>query len=310
MSGNSVRHLISWKDWTDEEIKQVLELAKTVKQNPKDFQQHLSLKTLVMIFQKTSTRTRVSFESGMTRMGGHAIFLNWLTSNFGLTEIWYEAAYLSRNSDIMMARLKLHEDLLEVVKGATVPVINALCNLYHPCQAMADMLTILMDRGSMEGAKLTFVGVHNNVVNSLMATCSALGVHLTLVCPIADEKSIDQEIKEKIVKKGLLSETLALKEAVQSADYAYTDTWVDMEFFNNPEFEDIKQERLNIMLPYQLNLEAVGDSDTKIMHDMPIHPGYEMSDDLVAHKNSIIFDQAENRLPAQQAIMLTLLGLA
>ena len=100
MGGNSVRHLISWKDWTDEEIKQVLELAKAVKQNPKDFQQHLSLKTLVMIFQKTSTRTRVSFESGMTRMGGHAIFLNWLTSNFGLTEIWYEAAYLSRNSVI------------------------------------------------------------------------------------------------------------------------------------------------------------------------------------------------------------------
>ena len=309
MGDHSLRHLISWKDWTDEEIKYVLNLAKQIKQNPEKFQQHMSQKTLVMIFQKTSTRTRVSFESGMTRLGGHAIFLDWMTSNFGLTEIWYEAAYLSRNCDIMMARIKLNEDLLQMVKGATVPIINGCCDLYHPCQAMADMLTILMDRGSMEGAKLTFVGVHNNVVNSLMATCAALDVHLTLVCPIAEEKSIDLDIKKSIIKKGLLTETLDLKEAVQSADYAYTDTWVDMEFFNNPEFKDLKQERLDIMMPYQLNGEVVGGSDAKIMHDMPIHPGYEMSDDLVGQKNSIIFDQAENRRPAQQAIMLNLLGL-
>jgi len=309
MSQNSIRHLISWKDWNDEEIKKILNLAKQIKEHPENFQSQMARKTLVMIFQKTSTRTRVSFEAGMTRMGGHAIFMDWLTSNFGLTEIWYESAYLSRNCDIMMARIKLHEDLLELKKGATVPVINGCCNMYHPCQAMADMLAILTDRGSIEGAKLTFVGVHNNVVNSLMALSAALGVHLTLVCPIADEKSIDKEFKNRITEKGLLTETLDLKEAIKSADYAYTDTWVDMEFFNNPDFQDLKQARLDTMLPFQLNRDAIGDSQAKIMHDMPIHPGYEMAPDLVDHPNSIIFDQAENRLHAQNAIMLTLLGL-
>ena len=309
MSTNSVRHLISWKDWKDEEILEILNLAKRIKQNPQDFQRHMDQKTLVMVFQKTSTRTRVSFESGTTQMGGHAIFLDWLTSNFGLTEIWFESAYLSRNSNIIMARIKLHEDLLELKKGATVPVINGCCNLYHPCQAMADMLTILMDRGSVEGAKLTFVGVHNNVVNSLMAVCAVLGVHLTLVCPVAEAESIDKDLKKRITEQGLLTETLDLTTALRTADYAYTDTWVDMEFFNNPDFQDLKQQRLDTMLPYQLNSKVMESSTAKIMHDMPIHPGYEMTADLVDHPNSIIFDQAENRLPAQNAIMLTLLGI-
>lgn len=177
------RHLINWNSWTDQEIQQILLLAKEIKENPKDFKSNLQQKTLVMIFQKTSTRTRVSFEVAMTELGGHAIFLDWNSSNFALTKIGYESAYLSRNSHVMMARMMKHEELIELTDYATVPVINGCCDLYHPCQAMADMLTIYMDRGDLQGVKLTYIGVHNNVVNSLMSLSAALGVELTLVCP-------------------------------------------------------------------------------------------------------------------------------
>ncbi|MBU3913989.1 ornithine carbamoyltransferase [bacterium] len=309
MNTKPVKHLINWKNWTDNEIAGVLNLAREVKEKPKKFSTHMSGKTLVMLFQKTSTRTRVSFEAGMTEMGGHAIFLDWLSTNFNLTEIRYESAYLSRNSSILMARLKKHEDMLELEKGATVPLINGCCNLYHPCQAMADMLTILMDRGSIEGARLTYVGVHNNVVNSLMSVCAALNVRLTLVCPIAKVGSIDIELKKNIMDKGLLTETLDKYDAVKNADYVYTDTWVDMEFFYNPEFEHLKKQRIETMLPYQINADLMKSSNAKIMHDMPIHPDYEITDEMVDHPNSIIYDQAENRMHAQKAIMLTQLGL-
>jgi ornithine carbamoyltransferase len=308
MEKKPVKHLITWKDWGDGEIVDVLRLAKTVKEQPASYQGRMTGKTLVMLFQKTSTRTRVSFEAGMTEMGGHAIFLDWLTTNFTLTEISYESAYLSRNCSIMMARMKKHEDLLELKSGAQIPVINGCCNRYHPCQALADMLTILSDRGSIEGTKLTYFGVHNNVVNSLMAICAALQVHLTLVCPIVPEGSVDQDLKNRIVEKGLLTETLDKIAAVEDAEYVYTDTWVDMEFFDNPEYQDLKEERVNMMLPFQINKELMSNSKAKIMHDMPIHPGFEISDEMVRHPDSIIIDQAENRLPAQKAIVLTLLN--
>ncbi len=309
MQQENTKHLITWKDWQSEDIKEVLELASKIKQNPQNYSQHVDQKTLVMLFQKTSTRTRVSFEAGMTQMGGHAIFMDWLTSNFGLTEIRYESAYLSRNSDILMARMKKHEDLLELQKGASIPVINGCCNLYHPCQGMADMLTVLTNCHSMKETNLTYVGVHNNVVNSLLALCEVFDVHLTLVCPIVNDEAVDFELKEKIAEKGLLTESQDLAESVKNAEFVYTDTWIDMEFFNNPEFKSIKEERIELMLPFQINAELMRQSNAKIMHDMPIHTGYEITDEMVEHPNSIIYEQAENRLHAQKAIMLKLLNL-
>ncbi|MBU2514042.1 ornithine carbamoyltransferase [bacterium] len=309
MPQNDLKHLITWKDWQANDIKEVLDLALEIKQNPNNYSQHMNQKTLVMLFQKTSTRTRVSFEAGMTQMGGHGIFMDWLTSNFGLTEIRYESAYLSRNSDILMARLKKHEDLLELKRGASIPVINGCCNMYHPCQGMADMLTILTNCDSLNGTKLTYIGVHNNVVNSLMALCEVFDVHLTLVCPIAKEDAIDFDLRDKIIKKGLLTETLNLIESVKNAQFVYTDTWIDMEFFANPEFSTLKEERIKLMLPYQVNADLMSHSNAKIMHDMPIHPGYEITDEMVEHPDSVIYEQAENRLHAQKAIMLKLLHL-
>lgn len=302
-----VRHLIDWNSWSDEEVREVLEFASRIKHNRWSYQGYMTGKTLVMLFQKTSTRTRISFEASMTEMGGHGIFLDWMTSNFKLSKVGYETAYLSRNAALIMARVKQHEDLLEMRDSASVPLINGCCNRYHPCQAMADMLTIYEDRGSIEGAKLTYIGVHNNVVNSLMSASAALGVELTLVCPIAEDEDIDHAAKEKLKSKGLLVETLDVQKAVDTADYVYTDTWINMEFFDNPEYKEFKDKRIETMMPFQINHELLKNSKAKIMHDMPIHPGFEITDECVSDERSIIYDQAENRLEAQKAIMIYLL---
>ncbi len=294
----------------------MLRLARKVMHHRWEYQGHMQGNTLVMLFQKTSTRTRVSFEAGMTELGGHAINLEWEKSNFTLSKVGLETRYLSRNAAIIMARLKAHDDVLEMARAATVPIINGCCNMYHPCQALADMLTISEDRAqagtlgsdeSIAGTKLTFIGAYNNVVNSLVSISAALGVKLTLVCPLRDEASIDQESRQRLKDRGLLTETLDVKAAVKDADYVYTDTWLDMEFFNDPSFAEEKERRIELMLPYQINAELLADSNAKIMHDMPIHPGYEMAEEVIECEQSIIFDQAENRLEAQKAIMLHLL---
>jgi len=305
---NALKHLVDWKFWRDEDVLHVLELARTVKHNRRDFEEHMRGHTLVMLFQKTSTRTRVSFEAGMTELGGHAINLDWRASNFTLSKVRFETQYLSRNAAMIMARLKDNVDILEMEQAASVPVINGCCDLYHPCQALADMLTIAeYSDGKPEGAKLTYIGVYNNVVNSLVSISAALKVRLTLVCPIRDESVVDQASRQRLLDAGLLSETLDATAAIRDADYVYTDTWLDMEYFNDPEHEEEKQRRCDLMLPFQINAELLAGSDARIMHDMPIHPGYEIAEDMVECEQSIIYDQAENRLDAQKAIMLHLL---
>ena len=301
------KHLIDWKFRDDDDVRAVLALARRVKRQRWEFQGHMQGRTLVMIFQKTSTRTRVSFEAGMTELGGHAINLDWRASNFTLGDIRSETRYLSRNSAFIMARLKSNSDLLKMIGGATVPVINGCCNLYHPCQALADMLTIAEDRGGdPRGARLTYVGAYNNVVNSLVSISAPLGVELTLVCPLRDEAVIDGESRGRLLNLGLLTETLDVKAAVAGADYVYTDTWIDMEYFNDPAFAEEKARRCELMLPYQLDAELLAGSGAKIMHDMPMHFGYEITEDLAESGRSIIYDQAENRLDAQKAILLDL----
>lgn len=308
MSHKEVRHLLTWNDWSDDEIRSLLDFAVYVKDNRVFFSGHMNGRTMAMLFQKTSTRTRVSFEAGMTEMGGHAIYLDWMSSNFQLSEIDFEAEYLSRNVSIIMARVKKHEDLLLLKSGSHVPVINGCCNLFHPCQALADMLTIRLDRGSVEGATLCYVGVHNNVVNSLIGITPALGVKLVLVTPLAPKEAVLSHIVERGIKNKTLSWETDLKHAVNNCEYVYTDTWVDMEFFNDPNFTKQKEERISLMMPYQLNTELLKDSKAKIMHDMPIHAGYEITRDVVKSDRSIIFPQSENRLDAQKAVILRLLG--
>ncbi len=252
MPYNTVKHLISWSDWSDEEIQSILDYAVYVKNNRVYFSGHMQGRTMAMLFQKTSTRTRVSFEAGMTELGGHAIYLDWRASNFQLSDIDFEAEYLSRNVSIIMARMKRHEDLLALKSGSQVPVINGCCNLFHPCQALADMLTIRLDKGSIKGATLCYVGVHNNVVNSLIGITAALGVHLTLVTPIVPKEAALEHIIKRGVDHGTLTWETDLKHAVNNNEYVYTDTWVDMEFFNEPSYAKEKEERITMMMPSQL----------------------------------------------------------
>ena len=301
------RDLLTLKDWSREDLIDTIEKAITIKQNPKRYAQLLNGQTLAMLFQKTSTRTRVSFEVAMTQLGGHAIFLNWKTTNFTLAEIRDEVRDLSRNVDIIMARLLKHQDLEKTGQASKVPVINGCTEKYHPCQALCDLVTIKEKKGRLEGLNLVYVGVQNNVCNSLTIGSIKVGMKITVVAPVIHQPSLDRGFIEEAEKSGLYYTTLNIKEAVKEADIVYTDTWVDMELFLDPKFKKEKEKRIEKLKPYQLNQDLLKDRDVLIMHDMPIHEGYEITRQVVESPNSIIFEQAENRLYGQKAILLKLL---
>ena len=303
-------HLLTLKDWSQEQIEDVIELSIQIKKNQSQYRTSLKDKSLAMIFQKTSTRTRVSFEVAMTQLGGHAVFLDWRTTNFILADIRDETRYLSRNVDCMMARLLRNVDLQAMAEASRVPVINGCAEKYHPCQAISDLMTIKEKKRSLKGLKLTYVGIHNNVCNSLIEGCTKVGMEITTVTPLVNEPSVDKELIERAKQRGLYKTTLDVKEAVKKSDVVYTDTWVDMEFFLNPKFKEEKEKRIKLMKPYQINAELLKGSDALIMHDMPMHRGYEISEDAIESQNSIIYDQSENRLHSSKGILLKLLEKA
>jgi ornithine carbamoyltransferase len=301
-------HLLNFKDWTPQQIEEIIDKAIEIKNNPKKWREALQDKSLAMIFQKTSTRTRVSFEVAMTQLGGHAIFLDWRTTNFTLADITDETKYLSRNVDIIMARLMRHADMKAMAQASRVPTINGCDEKYHPCQALADLITIKEKKGKLKGLKLVYIGVHNNICNSLIEACTMTSMKITTVTPIIHEPALDKELIEKAKKTRLYETTLNVKKALQDADIAYTDTWVDMELFQDPKFREEKEKRISKMMPYQINAKLLKDSNALIMHDMPIHRSYEISPEMIDSPNSIIFDQAENRLHSEKAVLLKLLN--
>lgn len=300
-------HLLTLKDWTPQQINEVIDKSIEIKKNQEKYRTALKDKSLAMIFQKTSTRTRVSFEVAMTQLGGHAIFLDWRATNFALADIGDETQYLSRNVDCIMARLMKHSDLRKMAENSRVPVINGCDEKYHPCQAIADLMTIKEKKGKLKGIKLAYIGVHNNVCNSLIVGCTKTGAKITTVTPIVNEHAFDKELIETAKQTELYETTLDAKKAVKDADIVYTDTWVDMEFFLDPKFKEEKEKRMQIMIPYQLNKELLKSSNALIMHDMPMHRGYEITAEAIASPNSIIYKQAENRLHSEKGILLKLL---
>lgn len=304
-----MRHLVHFKDWTGSEILELLEKAVHIKQNPQAYRDALKQKTLVMIFQKTSTRTRVSFEAGMTNLGGHAIFVDWRTSNFLLADIKDEVRYVSGNCDIIMARLLHHKDLLEMAEYSYVPVINGCDDRYHPTQAMADFLTIREKLGTVVGKKIVYAGVWNNVLNSLMDLSCKTGTHLVAITPVVNQASWDQELVDAAEKSGFFRRSEDLKGEARDADAVYTDSWVDMEFFLDPKFDEEKKQRIEMMMPCQLNKANLQGSKALIMHDMPIHTGYEIDRETIEDERSVIFQQAHNRMHAEVALVMRLLGV-
>jgi ornithine carbamoyltransferase len=264
-----------------------------------------------MMFEKPSLRTRVSFEVGMTQMGGHAIYYDISTSPMGKKESIEDTAKTSsRYVDIIMARLFLHEHIEKLAQNAKVPVINALTNFSHPCQILADLQTIKEKKGRLKGLKLCYVGdSNNNVTHSLIYGCAIVGMDISVGCPAGAEYEPSSEVIKKAkeiaeTSGSKITITNNAKEAVKDADIVYTDSWMS---YHIP--EEQKQERLRIFQPYQVNKEIMSHakSDAIFMNCLPAIRGMEQTADVIDGPQSVVFDEAENRLHSQKALMLKLL---
>lgn len=309
-AASPLRHCISLAEFSPEELRALILTAHRLKHDPARYANLMHGRWLLMLFQKSSTRTRLSFELGIGRLGGQAIWMDWNTSNFTISPIEYEARYAAGQVDLIMARLKLHKDLLALAQHSTVPVINGCDDRYHPCQALADLLTVYEAAGTFDGVTVSYVGIANNVSNALAVACSLTGVHLILVTPEVNPAAEDAALMERLIAQGAVERSLDLNGAARRSQFVYTDTWVDMEFFNEPSYQQEKERRIGLLQPYQLNRDTLRGSDPYILHDMPIHPGYEIAADLVDSPRSLIYAQAANRTYVQQALMLHLLGIA
>lgn len=298
--------LLSLKTWSAEDILSTVELGLATKKNPQHYAGRLNGQTLAMLFQKTSTRTRMSFEVGMRQLGGQAVVLNWLETNFALADLRDEAQVLSRYADVIMARMLKHEDLLCLSAGSEVPVINGCCDRYHPCQALGDLMSIWEVRGTFEGIHMVYVGMWNNVCNSLVAACTKAGVRITAVTPEVNEPAEDPELVAAARATGLFEQTCDLD--VADADFIYTDTWIDMEFFDNPKFATEKERRARVFAPYQINGDLLKKTDAYVMHCLPAHKGYEVTDEVMASDRCIAVDQAENRMHIQKALLMRMIA--
>lgn len=296
-----MKHLLSIIDMSKAEILGVIELAEAVKKSPQKYSEALKGKSLVMIFQKTSTRTRISFEVGMTQLGGHAAFLDWKSSNFAVGDILDEVKCIGRYCNIIMARVYAQSDVEKMAEAAGVPVINGLSDFEHPCQILGDLLTIKEKKGRLEGLKVAFVGDGNNVCNSLIAGCSKVGIKIAVATPKGYEP--DKAITAEAMKTGMLTLTNDLEEAVEGADVVYTDTWVSLGQ------EKEAEQRMQAFKSYQLTGELLrrAKKDALVMHCLPAHRGYEITNEVIDGPQSIVFDQSENRLHIQKAIMMKLL---
>ena len=301
-------NLVSLKNWSTEDVIEVVEGSITIKNNPERYADTTSRRSLAMLFQKTSTRTRCAGEIGMTQLGGHAVFLDWRTTNFALADLRDEIRVLSAYSDLILARFLKHADVVKAAESSTVPVINGCCDRYHPTQALGDLMTIQEKFGRMEGVKLTYIGVHNNVCNSLITAGLKVGMEVTVVAPEMNPAAVDEELYAAARTAGTYKTSDQLHQAIASSDVVYTDTWIDMEFFTDPAFKEEKERRIETLSPYQLNGELLAGQDVLVMHCLPAHRGYEISGEIVEDPRSIMFDQSENRLHSMKGLILKLLG--
>ncbi len=299
------RDMLTLKDYNTEEIGAILDLAAELKSEHKNKVPHRYLegKTLAMIFQKSSTRTRVSFEVGMCQLGGSALFLRSGDLQMGRGELFKDTARtLSRYVDGIMIRTYQQGEVEELAHHATVPVINGLTDIFHPCQALADLLTIKELKGSLKKVKLAYLGDGNNVAHSLMLGGAKMGMEVT-VCtppeykPKEDITALSQ--KEALVSGGKIVLTDDPQLAVRETALIYTDVWASMGQ------EEESSRRMKVLLPYQVNKElmAAAKENPVVMHCLPAHRDEEITDEVFELFADTIFEQAENRLHVQKAIM-------
>lgn len=303
------RDLVSMLD-VEDDLVGLLELAASIKNRTEAGEPYEPLRgrSLAMIFEKSSTRTRVSFEVGMTQLGGHALFLSPNDLQLGRGETIADTArVLSRYVDGIVYRAFRNENVRELATNASVPVINGLDDREHPCQTIADLFTIKERKGELKGLKLTYVGDGNNVCNSLLLGTAIVGMDMTAACPPGYEPDPEILAHARRIAKGTGSTLEVVHDpaiGVRGADILFTDVWVSMGQ------EKEREERERIFRPYQVNakLLALANKDALVMHCLPAHRGLEITDDVIDGPQSIVFDQAENRLHAQKAILVRFLA--
>jgi len=307
-------HLITLDRWTTDDILATIDLGREVKAHPEKFRDAMAFKTLLMLFEKPSLRTRVSFEVGMTQMGGHAIYYNISTSPLGKKESIEDfARVVSRMCDLIMARLFKHEHMEILGRDCTIPVINGLTDFSHPCQIVGDLMTIAEHKGELKGRTLAYCGdSNNNVTHSLIYGCALAGVNIRVGCPAGEE----YEPQPAVLAAGkdlaaAIGATVSVHhdaaEAVRDADAIYTDSWMS---YHIP--ADQRDARLATFMPYQVDAELMSHAapDAIFMNCLPAMRGEEQTAEVIDGPQSVVFDEAENRLHIQKAIMLRLMGLA
>lgn len=299
-------NLLTFKDTSTEQMLALLNLALNVKKSPSDYRDALRGKSLVALFEKPSLRTRVSFDIGIQKLGGHLVYLDSQSNNLAGREDTKDMALnLSCWCDGIIARVFKHETLEELAEHASVPVVNALCDLYHPCQALADYLAMAEIFHDVKGRTLAYIGDGNNVTHSLLIVGALLGVNQVVVTPIGHEA--DQEIvamaKELALQTGASITQLTDIDKLDNADVIYTDTWLSMG--DDTPLSEIKEK----FMPYQVNEALMQQCGAEyVMHCQPAHRDLEITSSLIDSSASLLMMQAENRMHAQNAILITLLG--
>ncbi len=300
------RDFLAVTDFSPEEVMDVFKKTEELKKDR--FRECFKNKAVGLIFQKPSLRTRVSFQVGVWQLGGQCMSLSPAEVNIGVRESVKDAAQtLSRYLDLVVARVFKHKDVVDLARYAQIPAINGLSDLHHPCQALADIFTVKEKRGALKGLTLTYVGDGNNVCHSLLQITSLMGMHMRVACPkgFAPQKDILCEAQAAAKNAGSsIMVTQDPREAVHGADVLYTDVWASM----GQEKEAAR--RAKIFKKYQINKEllALAKKNALVMHCLPAHRGSEITDEVMDSPNSVVFDEAENRLHVQKAIMMKLLN--
>jgi ornithine carbamoyltransferase len=296
--GKPERSYLTIADLSREEFARLIDGGLDVKRHPEKYRETLKDLSVALLFAKTSTRTRVSFEVGVGEMGGRALYLDWRTTNFTLGELHDEVRVLSRYVDLIMARVYGHEDLETMRAHSEVPVINGLSDRFHPCQGLTDYMTMKEYFGELEGLTLAYVGDGNNVCHSLINGGAKTGVRVTVAHPEGYAPSADV-VERARTEGGVVELFTDPREAVAGADVVYTDTWVSMGD------EAQKEVRLRDFAGFAVDgaLLSHAEKHCLVMHCLPAHRGYEISDDAMDSPRSVVFDQAENRKHAQKYLM-------
>ncbi|MCI2282741.1 ornithine carbamoyltransferase [Colwellia sp. MSW7] len=301
-------HFLADDELNKSQLLALIELAIKIKNNPSDYNQALAGKSVAMIFEKPSLRTHVSFDMGINKLGGHALYLGQQNGKLGERErVSDYAKNLSCFADAIVARVFSHDSIQGLAEHASVPVINALCDVYHPCQALADFVTLTEKFGDVTQVKLAYVGDGNNVSHSLMIMAATLGVDFTLVTPIGYEAKSTIIKKAKILanKSGAKLNITSDINSIGAQDVIYTDTWISM----GDEDANKKSKVIAHFLPYQVNHSLMSNTQASIvMHCQPAHLEEEITTELFDSEMSVVFQQAENRMWAQNAVLVTLLA--